>query len=390
MNHTFRNALCFLFTVMASWLMFAQKPLQIKGIAKEDKSLEYYEEQSLLWQAEIQKEKDNPNAWNNYYRAERAKLQLTNPDLWPGKKDEFYKLLDPILTDARAHIGDSYDYHLIRGMNLDVASSIEWFIKAYEIDPDRDDVYGWLMVHYMLNFDTEKLMELSGSMLKSNLYNNASLQWNYNALQSVVSNGVIVTNGDMDSMPKWVLQYGLDIRPDILVVNKWMLATDETYQKRLAAILKMKLPAIKESDFATVPEYVDHYTAAFLKSAPRPAYMSTGTDLQFFRAHDLEDHMYLVGNAIKYSSEDFNNTSVMKDNFENKYFMEYLLQNFQVHSQDEVVKTRMNLTYLPGLIHMRNYYDNSGDSSKVEWYARLIDKIAMDSGRKEEVLSWFN
>ena len=146
---------------------------------------------------------------------------------------------------------------------------------------------------------------------------------------------------------------------------------------------------IKEADFETVPEYVDHFTAAFLKIAPRPSYMSTGTDLKFFRTHNLEDHMYLVGNAIRYSREDFNNTSVMKDNFENKYFMEYLLQHFQVHPQDEVVKTRMNLTYLPGLIHMRNYYDGAGNRTKVEWYARLINKIATDSGRKDEVLSWF-
>ena len=134
MNYSFRNSLCLLLCAISSFAVLAQEPQQIKGIAKEDKSQAYYEKQSKLWQAEIQKDKKNTNAWNNYYRAERAKLQLTKPELWPGKKEEFYKLLDPIIADARAHIGNSYDYYLIRGMNSNIDSSIESFRKAYEID----------------------------------------------------------------------------------------------------------------------------------------------------------------------------------------------------------------------------------------------------------------
>ena len=370
--------------------IYAQKPQKILGIAKENKTIEYYKLQSSLWQDEIKENAEDGDAWINYYRAERAKLQLERPDLWPAEKETFYEILSPIITRLAYNIPDTFEYYYLKGMNSNDEEAKPAFLKAYEIDPEREEVYGWLLVHYIYNFEEGSLTELSERMLRANIYSNASIMWNYNALESLDKNSIILTNGDMDSLQKWVLQYGQGIRMDVLVANRWMLVFDEGYRKKVFSMANVALPRKNRSDFENTTDFVDYLTAEILINTDRPAYMSTGTGLQFFRQQQLEDKMYIVGNAIKYSEQNFNNTQVIRENFENKLFMEYLLTNFQVHSQDEVVKKNMNWTYLPALFHLRNHYDKLNLKDKSEWCSVLIDKIATDSGRKEEVLSWFN
>ncbi len=375
---------------LGTGILYAQKPQKILGLAKEVKTLSYYQEQSRIWNSIIAENPQKVEAWNNYYRAERAKLQLEKPELWPDDKEVFYQQLSPILKRAKSHIGDSFEYYYLMGLNSTRENSIQYLEKAYKIDSDRSETYGWLLANYLPLLEEDKLAEVSGKILRSNIYSNANLLWNYNALMSIDKNGVILTNGDMDSMPKWVLQYGAGIRPDVAVVNKWFLATETGYRTEMLKRLNIPMPSKKESDFKTKAQYVDYFTSEILKNARQPIYMSSGTDINFFKAHDLEDHMYIVGNALKYSKSNFNNTEMIKNNFENKYKLEYLLQNFQNHPEDEVVKAQMNLTYLPGLVHLKKHYQSENREDKVAQCDALINKIAEDSGRKEEVLRWFD
>lgn len=375
--------------VLGTTALYSQKPDKIQGIAKEDKPLSYYQEQSGLWKLLIEKDPKNAEAWHYYYRAERARLQLQKPELWPNRKEMFYQELNPILDNAKLSIANTFEYHYLKGLNSSGDSSIDALKKAYAIDPNRTEIYGWLFVYYAPLFDKANLSELATKMLESNIYSNANLLWNYNALQSVAKNGVIITNGDMDGIPKWVLQYGANIRPDVLVISKWFLADHKNYLGKVLERLNLKLSLKSMSDFNTMAEYVDYLTAEVLKNTKRPIYMSSGTSIEFFRKYGLEENMYVVGNVLKYSRQKFNNTAIIKTNFEKKYMLEYLFKNFQHHTEDDVVKGQMNLTYLPGLMHLKNHYKATNQNEKVDYYDSVINKIAKDSGRKEEVLSWW-
>lgn len=384
----------FLFIIFTSFILGlsnvqAQKPQKIRGIAKEVKSIDYYQEQSDLWQKLIEEDPKNAEAWHYYYKAERAALQLQKPEIWPNHKEKFYAELNPILEKAQKHIGDTFEYHYLNGLNSNEESSIQSLKKAYAIDSDRSELYGWLFVYYVPLFESEQLIDLAGKMLNNNIYSNASLMWNYNALQSIEKNGVILTNGDMDSSPKWVLQYGANIRKDVLVVNTHILAFDQKYRQKVLQKLGIKEQLKKETNFESKENYKQYVMAEVLKKSKRPIYTSSGTPLEFLKQHRLEDKMYLVGNALKYSEEKFNNTANIKQNFEEKYHLEYILNNFQIHKEDEVVKTQMNLTYLPSLIHLRKYYESKNQKDSVKKCDLLIERIATDSGRKKEVLSWF-
>ena len=385
-----RPLTCLGMSLLFSLSLLAQKPKKILGIAKEVHPVSYYEEQSSLWQKELKKSPANTEAWANYYRAERAKLQLEQPDLWSDGKNDFYAQLVPILVKAKPHIGETFDYQYIKGMNTPRAKAIRYFAEAYRIDPDRPEVYGWLLAVYVPEFESAKLKDLAPRMLQSNIYSNASLKWNYNALQSIDQNGIIITNGDTDSMQKWVLQYGAGIRTDVLVINKWILATEDEYRSKVLKLLGIQSPAKFQKDFKNITAYADYLAAEVLRGSNRPAYISGGTDLDYFKQFGLENKMYLVGNVIRYSAQPFDNTAAMRTNFEQKYYLDYLLQNFQTHPEDQMVKERMNLTYLPALMHLRNHYARTGQKVKYKQALVFINRIAEDSGRKDEVLSWFD
>jgi hypothetical protein len=388
MHIKYSALLCLLF-LFFSTSIFAQRPQKILGPAKEDKSINYYKEQSQLWQKVIKKEPKNGDAWVNYYKAERALLQLSEPKLFTNHPSTFYQRLQPILSKAKAKIQNTFDYHYIRGLNSDGDQAIQALQKAYSIDPDRSEIYGWLLVHYVPRLEQSQVNDLCQRMLKANIYSNANLTWNYNALQSIEKNGIIISNGDMDGMPKWVLQYGDNVRPDVLCLSKWLLAQYDDYRKDAMQKAGINRLAKKASDFETMSGYADYLAAAFLKQSKRPAYISAGTPIQFFRDHGIEDQIYLVGNALKYSETAFDNTEFIKKNVEEKYFLEYLFNNFQKHSEDEVVKGQMNLTYLPAFIHLKKHYQKLNKSKEVAHYDQLIQHIATESGRKEEVLNWF-
>lgn len=387
-TNKFIHVFLFILFITPTFLL-AQKPQKIRGIAREVKSIEYYQEQSGLWKKLLEKDYSNSEAWRNHYWAERAKLQLQKPDLWANEKDQFFTQLQPILETAKKHIDGTFDYYFILGSNAKGETSINAFKKAFEINPDRSEIYSKLMAYYIPLLDKDKLTDLSKNMLKSNLYSNANLMWNYNALQSLAPSGVILTHGDMDSFPKWVLHYGANIRPDVLIINTWFLGTDEPYRKKNFEKMGMAPLSKKESDFENLRDYIDYITAETLKNSKRPIYTSSGTPKEFLKKYELADKMYLVGNVLKYSEEKFNNTAAIKKNIEEVYVLDYLFNNFQVHEDDEVIKTQMNLTYLPSLIHLRKYYEAKNEKASIERCVRLIDKIADDSGRRKEVLSWF-
>ena len=390
-------AVLVLVILLGSTILFSQnrehrkvRPKKIEGIAKEEKTVSYYTEQSLLWKQLLDEKPDNSEAWQNYYKAERAKLQLEDPDLWVNNRQLFYERLEPIISKSEGHIGNEFDFFYMKGLNSEGKSSIENLKMAYSIDPERPEVYGWLFSYYVPRFKEPECKELAGKMLTANIYSDANLKWNYNALVSVDRNGVIISNGDMDGIPKWVLQYGAGVRNDVLVVNKWFMADSEKYRIEIYERLNLSEAELGKSDFQDLAKYADYLVVDLFKRVELPMYISSGTSLKFFEENELEDKMYLVGNVLKYSTKKFDNISVIKNNFENNYFMEYIFQNFQHHHEDEIVKTQMNLTYLPSLILLREYYESVEDRHKYDHYDSLINKIASDSGKKEEVLNWFN
>lgn len=329
----FRITLC-LFTLFCTFRVEAQQAQPILGIAKENKSITYYKQQSSLWKKKTDRDPTDAYAWYQRYKAERAFLQKTHPQTWSNNQPEIFAKLRPIIAQSKIHVDNSYEYYLMEAMSTSTKKSIEYTKRAYEIDPERSETYGRLLVYHITRFEESEAQEIARKMLKRNIYSNANLKWNYNTLRTVDKDGVFVANGDMDAIPKWVLQYGSGIRKDALVVSKWTLSNDQEYREKVFRKVGVPKPKRRIYDFENPSLYVDYLVTEILKKGKRPSYMGCGTDVHFFEKNNIEDHMYLVGTAFVYADKTFDNLSVTISNFEKKYDLEYLINNFQVHPEE--------------------------------------------------------
>ena len=95
----------------------AQEAQEILGIAKEVKSVDYYEQQSDLWEAKTNNNPKDAYAWLQYYKAERAFQQKSNPQLWASDQTAIFKKLNLIIGRAKQHVGDSFEYYLMLSAN---------------------------------------------------------------------------------------------------------------------------------------------------------------------------------------------------------------------------------------------------------------------------------
>ena len=67
----YRYILTIFLLFMFSLNTAAQKPEQVYRIIYQQNSNEWYRQQSILWQQEIEKDRSNAAAWMNYYYANR-------------------------------------------------------------------------------------------------------------------------------------------------------------------------------------------------------------------------------------------------------------------------------------------------------------------------------
>jgi hypothetical protein len=103
---------------------------------------------------------------------------------------------------------------------------LEYLERAVSIDPNFLDPWFSLVTQYMLQNDDEKLDVALKRILESGYIRDDILDFNYNVLIGLEPNAVLITNGDNDTYPAWILQRILKVRTDVAVVNISLLNSD--------------------------------------------------------------------------------------------------------------------------------------------------------------------
>ena len=167
--------------------------------------------------------------------------------LWKDYYDEFpseYAYANWMYAARYAHDADYSDL-LNKGVKKYPANPILLYLKALELhgshdnvegrkyleqavalDPDYEDPWFALVTHYMDNGDEEKLDVALRRLLESGIITDDVMDFNYNMLISLEENAILITNGDNDTYPGWILTRIMEIRPDVAIVNRSLLNTD--------------------------------------------------------------------------------------------------------------------------------------------------------------------
>jgi hypothetical protein len=198
-------------------------------------------------------------------------------------------------------------------------------------------------------------------------------------LASLDSNSILVTNGDNDTYPAWVLQYVQNFRKDILVLNINLIMI-ERYRDKLFSEKNIKSfepdTSIKDG-FSMMKVILKHLVK---NSNGMNVYFSFTLNPVLYE--DIKDKTYMTGLAFKYSEKDFDNMAYLMRNYENNWLLDYLKADFTNDLSVSVIN-QINTNYLPVFAKLYNHFKLSGKEESMDYVKNLAKLVAHKSENME-------
>ena len=352
----------------------ATEPEKIISITQVLYEKDYYELQVDLWNDKLSEEQTNADAWMNYYLACRVVNMLT--------RDQSPHNLERIYNDLQHHIKDTYEYHYLTYLNgqrdIELFHHLE---KAFALDPVRTEVLSHMVCYYAIKGNTDQMAFYNKLWLESGEISSGILNWNYNSLIGLDDDAILLTYGDNDTYPSWMLQQIHNVRTDVHVINIHLLRDREYTDQVFAECSIPYYPKstneqmVWEQDLIPVLEHLFHHSG-------RPVYINVTLPKKV--RDNYRDVLYNVGLAFKYSTAAFDNLAVLQNNYENKFLTDYLRLGFSFDKSESVLNS-MNVNYLPAFISLYNHYIKSDEQAKAESIRQVIENIGSAAGREEEI-----
>jgi len=104
--------------------------------------------------------------------------------------------------------------------------SLHLLLRAVELDPEFTDPWFSLAVSYMEENDNENLEVALKIILEAGVISDVIMDYNYNKISLLDKDAILITNGDNDTYPGWILTKILKYRPDVKIVNRSLLNTE--------------------------------------------------------------------------------------------------------------------------------------------------------------------
>lgn len=373
-----------LFSLLSFFLwtnIYAQQAEQIVSIVKKPHDLAYFSQQAELWWNEIQSDKQNENAWWNFYLANRyARMMAMNQQQKLDEKAAYIKADSTINKLMEAHIPNSFTYHYTiwkqGGLNI---INQEHLFKAYELNPDFPGICEDILTLSETKWERDKRKKYN-KLRAPNEFSPGILAYNYNMMMTADTNAIILSMGDNDTYPQWYLQDVKNIRTDIQVINLGLILIEkyrEMFFKELGIPI---LPSDSLYKKGVHPQTIIIKHLLDYASEKYPVYLSLTIWKNFYQEYN--DQLFIVGLALKYSEENIDNIALLKKNLEENYLLDYIKMDLQ-DDQSQFLVNRTNVNYLPGLIKLYTHYKIAGDKAGMQGAKNLAMLIIAKSGDKK-------
>ena len=357
-------------------------PQPIESFVKVKYGPGWYEKQAELWHDVALKDPSNDDAWINWFRATRYQMIMS-----VGFDNVDDSKLAKIAQTVREERPDSYArYILDYYCTMWIYGPEEYednMAKAISMRPDNRILYPDYVVYLLKTGNQEQMGEILKRWYETGEYSYNLLNYAYNEMIGMQQNGIIFVNGDTPTYSKLLVKYGKDLFPDKTIICMSLLATPE-YRTTVSKELGIK--PIPEPDPKTFDEWTDEAVMHIIRESKRPCYFSTVIP----NLPSFQDKLYSEGLVYKYSDRKYDNLAVKQENYEKRYLLDYLYEQFTPETY-EATAYKLNLNYIPCFKSLLDYYKESGQKQKYTELYGLMKRIVMKTeGLSDEKRKQYN
>lgn len=308
---------------------------EVSAIDREQLSPVEYSDAAANWADEVVRNAKNESAWINLYKATRYAAYTTHSrKLTKEKQLE----LDEIISRMTSAVPGSYAFHYAKYLNSNKSDeSFSHLKEAFKIKPTEVELIDDMLCDAVIRKDDAAKRQFAELLSKNNQYNNAEVEYNRNVLNSVEQNGILFTNGNVDTYPLIMMQQLQKFRSDVTIVCvEWL--NSKQYQSQVKTLL-----GGKESTELTVDNLLSGKSdrALYVALTMPPDYIQKNS-------HKL----YCTGLAMKYSKVKLENLTSLAYNWET------LFAKSRLADSDPI-----NRNYLLPVLMLKEYYSRIGNTT---------------------------
>ncbi len=356
-----------------------EKPEKVHSVVFTQKPAEWYVKQAELWKKEIEKDPANAEAWRNYYSAVRYE-RFAETIGTPEKKARLKKIME----DMEKAVPNSYEYHFLKHKNDGSIQNLEHLEKAYRLRPDQAELYSDFISYYEYHDQPQRMKEFLDKWYTSKNMAPGLINYNYNVLMSTEPNALLLTNGDNDTYPLWMLQQVKGVRTDVTVLNASLSMAQETYLDRKLKEKGITINYDQLPEYRT-PKFIPAMAEYIAEHYPRvPVYFALTLWEHYFER--VKDKLYIVGLAYQFSRERMDNIAFVRRNLEKRFRLDYL--SYDWYSEDYLatsLMSRLNANYIVSLVMLAEHYQISGDLENAKRWATLALDLAEKGGIRQDL-----
>ena len=365
-------------------IMAQTKAVRVESPIVTEKDFVWYVEQKEAWEAETKKnpQKDE-TAWLNYYHAAHYM------GWWGSNTDSIVR---QVITDMKQAIPGSYTYNfcayraVVSGHSKGETDGDKYAEAALAKLPDEMQFFDydqWVCYLAMKGYEA-RMAQIAKRYFESGIYSEAVLRYSYNELAGMEEGCIYIANGDAAIIPKWLIQEGMGLHKDKIVVCASFLAVKE-YREWLFRRLNVTLPTLKEPTSAEDYDNNEHaLLQAIIDKYGSKVYFSTTTPSETMEP--WKQNLYNEGLLLKYSKKPYDNLAVKRRNVEERYMLEYLLVSFR---PEWTAGQRLSANYAVLLADLLPYYAKH-DRKRYDWLMKLlvsgVTNTSLEEERKQDIL----